>query len=198
METQTTGNTTLTSNTNGANRETEFIPGSCVVYGLHGKCTVVGIEERTVGTSAIRFYKLEPQKSPLARTTRKSPAIWLPVNSAKENGLRAPMTKEEANEAMNLLRTKNHSFQLGEPWYLAHPKLEVSIKSEGGLGLAKVFNFLSALRKKQIVPTPEVTKFAESVTRSLFRELSETLDIPQRELEEQAAKFSRQRSNFDN
>ena len=72
----------------------EFTPGSVVVYGFHGLCSVLSIEERAVSGESIRFYKLQVQKSALSRSKKLEPAIWLPVHSAKKAGLRPPVEKE--------------------------------------------------------------------------------------------------------
>jgi hypothetical protein len=54
--------------------------------------------------------------------------------------------------------------------------------------MAKVMSFLHILKKKQIVPTPEVAKLSESVSKQLIRELSEVLSELPRTIEERITK----------
>src|SRR5579885_1522633 len=171
----------------------EFAPQSTVVYGLHGKCLITAIESRTIGSQTIKFYKLEVQKSALSRSQRQEPAIWVPVSSAREQGLRAPMTAEEAEAVLRTLASREYFFQINESWSSILPKLESTIRIEGGIGMAKVLSYLFVLKRKQVVPTPEVARFYENVSRLLLRELSEILGKPIRALEDQIARGFRQK-----
>jgi RNA polymerase-interacting CarD/CdnL/TRCF family regulator len=178
METQTPNEMT----------ENEFVPGSSVIYAMHGRCNVLGTETRSLGGESIRFYKLEVKKSTLSRSTRQEPAIWVPIANAKDRGLRAPMTKAEAEEAMRTLSSREYFFKTNESWSSVQPKLETTIRIEGGIGLAKVASFLFVLKRKQVVPSPEVVKLQEIVHKLLFRELSEALEEPVKILEEKTKK----------
>src|ERR1700733_8843100 len=91
--------------------QNEFLPGSTVIYAMHGKCYVLGTETRSMGGESIRFYKLELKKSTLSRSSRLEPAIWVPVATAKDRGLRAPMTKNEAEVAMKILLSREYYFK---------------------------------------------------------------------------------------
>ena len=176
----------------------EFLPGTDVIYSIHGKCNVVGTEYRMLGGESIRFYKLEVKKSALSRSTRHESAIWVPVASAKGLGLRIPMTQSDAEEALKILKNREYYFKTNEPWSLVQPKLEQCIRQEGGIGLAKVESFLFVLKRKQIVPTPEVSKFQETIHKLLFRELAEALHEPARALEDKVAKGLRSKLIPDN
>jgi RNA polymerase-interacting CarD/CdnL/TRCF family regulator len=164
--------------------EAEFLPGSSVIYAMHGKCHVLGTEIRSLGGKSIRFYKLELKKSSLSRSTRQEPAIWVPVETAKDQGLRAPMNQNEAESALKILQSREYYFKTNEPWSTVHPKLEATIKTEGGIGLAKVASYLYVLKKRQVVPSSEVVKLQEAVHKLLFRELAEALQDNPKLLEE--------------
>ncbi|MBI2712628.1 MAG: hypothetical protein HYX41_07235 [Bdellovibrio sp.] len=168
--------------------DSEFQPGANVIYAMHGKCRVLQTETRSMNGETIRFYKLEISRSSFSRSNRTEPAIWVPVANARDLGMRAPMTHEEAETAMKLLLSREYFFDPHDPWSLVQPQLEHSIRVEGGLGLAKVASFLHVLKKKQIVPTPEVTKLQESTQKLLFRELSEALNVQIRTIEERVTK----------
>jgi RNA polymerase-interacting CarD/CdnL/TRCF family regulator len=170
---------------------TPFITGSSVIYAMHGKCSVLGIEVRLQNGNPIEFYKLEVKKSAFSRSNRNDPAIWVPVLHARERGLRAPMNKEEAENAVKILGSREYFFKLTEPWHLVSSLLESTVRLEGGVGLAKAASFLFVLRRKQVVPSSEVIKLQENVNRLLFRELSEALNEPLRILEEKINKSIR-------
>lgn len=162
----------------------EFSAGSSVIYALHGKCSVLGKEIRALGEKSIHFYKLEIKKSPLSRSNRQDTAIWVPVATAKDQGLRSPMNRTEAETAMKILMSREYFFKTTEPWASIQPQLEACIRLEGGNGLAKVASYLFVLKRKQVVLAAEVTKFQEMIHKLLFRELSEALGEPTRVLED--------------
>jgi RNA polymerase-interacting CarD/CdnL/TRCF family regulator len=176
----------------------EFPVGASVIYGLHGKCSVVAIESRDIGNENIRFYKLEVQKSALSRSNRQDPAIWIPIASSKDRGLRAPMNAADAEKVLATLASREYYFDPSESWTAVYQKLEASIRQEGGIGLAKVASFLHVLKKKQIVPTSEVIRFGETVNKLLFRELTEATGTPIRTLEDKINKGFRQKLIPDN
>jgi RNA polymerase-interacting CarD/CdnL/TRCF family regulator len=175
-----------------------FQPGSQVIYALHGKCQVVAIENRTIGNEQIPFYKLEVVKPALSRSTRPEPAIWLPILNARDRGLRAPVTRDEADLVISILTNREYYFQLQEPFHSVLPKLEACIRTEGAIGLAKVYSYLYVLKRKLIVAPSEVNRFQESVTRLLMRELSETLGETARAIEDRISKGLRQKMLPDN
>ena len=187
METQKLA-TTISHVTKFDARTGEFLTDSPVIYGMLGRCRITSIETRQMGSQSIKFYKLEIQKPTLSRSTRQDPAIWVPVATAKEKGLRAIMDRAQAEEALKILLSREYYFEVGQPWKVVQAQLEKAIQSEGGAGLAKVASFLHVLGKRQIVPTSEVAKFSEAVNRILYRELSELLDEPMKSIEERVAK----------
>lgn len=195
METQDTARPLLSSteknSTSAAKAGKQFDPGTAVIYPMHGKCVVVGIENRQVGAETISFYKLEVQRSSFSRSTRQEPAIWVPVNSARERGLRLPIDAEQIQAINTIFASREYYFEAQLGWSAVLPKLEATIRSEGAIGLAKVASYLFVLKKKQIVPTPEVARFSENVNKMLFRELSEATGEPIRALEEKANKLMR-------
>ena len=166
----------------------EFSPGSSVVYAMHGKCNIISIEDRQVSGQSIRFYKLMVQKPTLSRTTRQDPAIWVPISSAREQGMRSIMTQAEVDGALKILSNREYYFSAAESFSAVQPKLEVTIRNEGGIGLAKTLSYLFVLKRKQIVPSPEVNKMYESVLRLLLREISEILGETSKALEEKINK----------
>lgn len=166
----------------------EFSQGSPVIYGLHGKCKVSEVVDRTVGGTSLRLYKLEFLKSPFSRSHRQEAAIWVPVTSARTLGLRMPIDENQAKEVLAVLNNKESYFNIFEPWATLHPKLETLVKNEGAIGLAKAYSFLVVQKRKGITQTTELTKFFELIHRLLFRELSETLGEATKTIEEKLTK----------
>jgi RNA polymerase-interacting CarD/CdnL/TRCF family regulator len=165
-----------------------FAPGSLLIYGLHGKCLLVGVEVRQLNGESIPFYKLEIQRSTLSRSTRVEPAIWVPVANAIERGLRSPTTATESEAVFKVLASREYYFQASEPWSSVQPHLEAAIRREGAIGLAKVLSYLFVLKRKQLVPSSDITRFMETVQKLLFRELSEATGEAIRNLEDRIAR----------
>jgi RNA polymerase-interacting CarD/CdnL/TRCF family regulator len=170
-----------------------FQPGSPVIYAMHGKCAVISVETRQNSGESVEYYKLEIQKSPLSRSTRQEPAIWVPVSSARERGLRPPMSTEDAEAVFKVINSREYFYPLNEPWSSIQPKLEACIRTEGGQGLAKVLSFLHALKRKQIVAAPEVARMYETVSKLLIRELADATNDTPRNIEDKIARGMRQK-----
>ena len=175
----------------------EFTPGSPVIYGLIGRCTVIAIETKSIGQNDLRLYKLEAKKTPQSRAKNLESAIWVPVLSAHEQGLRAPASLNQANEALQILQGREYFFKTTDSWGEVLPTLEQVIRSEGILGLAKVYSYLYVLKRKQLVSHSEFTKFHELVHRLLFRELSESLNESMRSIEERVQKGLKTKLTYD-
>lgn len=194
METQNFGSRPTQNRTQNSS---EFPNGAIVIYGLHGKCSILAIETKTVSGEAIRFYKLEQQKSNLSRSNRNEPAIWVPVAHAIEKGLRAPLNSSDVESVMNILNSREYYFDLKAPWSQALPKIEATIKSEGAIGLAKAVSYLFVLRKKSHVPSSDAMKYSETVNKLLFREIAEATGNQAKTLEELAQKQMRHKLTLD-
>ena len=168
----------------------EFSLGDPVVYGLHGKCRVAQIETRVMGGKTIRFYKLEVLKSALSRSSRSDPAIWVPITNSTDLGLRAPMNQPQAEVALKYLTDRDTfpDLDMDESWHSLQTKLETIAKHEGGLGLAKVFCFMSVLKRRLVAPASPIIKFYDLIHKLLFRELSETLNEAPKVIEDRITK----------
>ncbi len=175
-----------------------FQAGSTVVYGFHGKCNVLGVENRQMGEKVIEFYKLEIRKPALSRSTKKEPAIWVPVQNAVNLGLRSPINEDQAQVALAILSSREYYFPLNESWNVIHPTLENEIRAQGCVGLAKVASYLHGLKRKFIVPPTEITKFHDTVNRLLFRELAEILFESVSATEARVNKLLKHKLHLDN
>jgi len=176
----------------------DFTTGTSVIYGMHGKCCIKAIENRTVDNQSIPFYKLEVLKSTLSRSSRQDPAIWVPVDIARERGMRPPVNRDNASVILAILADREYYFSVHESWHLIKAQLEHSIRTEGAIGLAKVASYLFVLKRQQIVPSTEVARMDENVMRLLLRELSEATGEPITLLEEKINKGFRSKTLPDN
>lgn len=152
---------------------TELLPGTEVIYGLHGKCKVDAVVSREIGGAQVAFYRLQVVKSPSARTKTVGPTIMLPVSNSAQ--LRAVMSETTAATCLSILEGREFYFPIDLTWEAVRPKLDHAILLEGPQGLAKVYSYLWVLAKRSVVPPTEVARMMESVERVLFRELSEVL-----------------------
>ena len=63
--------------------------GSQIVYGIHGVCSIIDVEERKVDRKKVEYFVLEPREQPGAR-------FYVPVhNTAALSKLRPLLTPEE-------------------------------------------------------------------------------------------------------
>ncbi len=158
--------------------------GDTVIYHLHGKCTIVGIETKSVGGQNFPFYKVEIQKSSFSRSTKKEPAIWIPVENAHLKGLRQPANAEGIAAAWAILENREHYLSTTDAWNITQSNIEALVRQEGIVGLAKATSFLYVLKKRFFVPPSEIVKLSETVMKLLTREISDTTSETPRELEE--------------
>lgn len=166
----------------------EISVGTTVIYGRNGKCRVSGVEIRMIGGAPVKLYKLEVQKSPLSRSSKHEPAIWVPVASAAQQGLRLPMDGPQAEAALEVLSSREYYFDPKTPWNNQSTLLEKTINVEGGVGMAKVLSFLHVLKRKQVLLGTDANRLLEHVHRQLLREISEALHEPMTNIEDRITK----------
>lgn len=175
-----------------------FAPGSTVIYGIHGKCSVLSIETRSIGGKSMSFYKLEPIKPPLSKSTRKDPAIWVPVENAAQMGLRTPSSSEDLDKIYELLANEDAFFDLKELWSAVQPSLEIAIRNEGIMGLAKVVGYLHLKKRKNISLPTDIQRYFDSVLRALVKEIVDITQATAKQTEELIFKNLKQKEYFEN
>ena len=202
METQPPNSVTsseTSSSSSAAPPSGEPIPaGTPVIYGLLGRCTIASIESRTIEGQSLQLYKLEVLKPAASRTVRRDPAIWVPVKTAKDQGLRLPMTASEVEDAYRIISNREYYFSASEPWSTIHIRLENVVRAEGGIGLAKALSYLFVIKRKQVVPTPEVARMYEQIAKLFIREISESTGKLPRVIEDELNKMLRHKLLPDN
>lgn len=199
METQQSQNSSQIAAVNAALASNSEIPvGASVVYAMHGKCTVLAVETRDLGGQTQKFYKLEVQKSPLSRSTRFEPAIWVPVATARARGIRAPMTLSDIDSAFEVFASREYYLPLTDHWNVAQSKIEALVRNEGPVGVAKALSFLFVLKKKQVVPYPEVNRINETIQKQFAKEASELTGETMKAVEERIVKAMKHKLLADN
>jgi len=165
--------------------------GTTHAYGLQGICTLQGIETRTAGGQTLNLYRLEKAKSPLSRSQKQEPAIWVPVADAQKNGLRRLASRDEAEKALNILSSADAFFPLDANWTDVQPQLELAIRLEGIQGLSKSYGYLKMLERRQIILQTEISRFMETLGKVFHRELCEALRSPLKAVEAKTSKAIR-------
>lgn len=78
--------------------------GDRVMYGVHGVCAIVDVEEKTVDRKRVEYYVLEPLEQPGAR-------FYIPTqNQAAVAKLRKLMEKEELNALLASEKVRQNSW----------------------------------------------------------------------------------------
>jgi len=161
-----------------AGTTSDFQIGQAVVYGINGRCKIVGIEKMTVGGETKTYFKLEPQKlGPIQKTPKKQTSIWIPVETAKTRGLRTAATEEIATEVLEILKSKDTYFTLDEPFHKTQPQLDQIMIDEGAKGMAKAVSYIAGLKAKSNSIAPDAAKMYDAIYGVLIRELSEKLQM---------------------
>jgi hypothetical protein len=147
----------------------------------------------------MKFYRLERQRSALSRSQRQDPAIWLPVEAAKNKGLRTPIREEnEVQTVLSILSNREYYFSTKEPFAAIQPKLESCIKKEGAIGLAKTLSHLLARKRMHVIPPSDITKMFETIKKLLIKELVDATGKNSRILENEITHLMRHKLTLDN
>jgi RNA polymerase-interacting CarD/CdnL/TRCF family regulator len=169
-----------------------FQMGETLIYFPHGKCLVDGVITRTVSDNvSLPFYKLEIVKSALSRSTKKEPAIWVPVDKALSQGLRRSASPTEIAEAWSILENRESYFSSKETWQEIASRLDHLARKEGLRGLAQAASLLYAYKKKFVIPPTEVLKAEELIMRHLSKEIADAQGEFPKTIEEKAIRAMR-------
>lgn len=175
-----------------------FAIGSDVIYGFHGKCTIVAIENRQISDQQIPFYRLKQKKNLLSRSKKKEPEIWIPVDTATSLGMREPLSAQTMPQVLEILSSPEYYFEIGDEWGRMQRRLEDTLKKDGIVGLAKVVSYLFVLRNRLVVPPARLLQFNELVIKQLVREISEISQETLRATEEKIEKLMKPKLRPDN
>jgi RNA polymerase-interacting CarD/CdnL/TRCF family regulator len=165
-----------------------FQPGDSVIYGTLGRCSVIGIETKRVGNQDLQFYRVEIYKPIAAKTKKNEASILIPLNSARQKGLRNPIRKDDVESVFTILRNQEYYFSIKDRWETISPQLETIIAKEGAHGLAKALSYFHIAKPNVFNPPIDFTRTHENVRHVLIRELADAQEITIRDAEEQINK----------
>jgi RNA polymerase-interacting CarD/CdnL/TRCF family regulator len=171
--------------------------GDAVFYGIHGRCTIAAIEARNVGGRSMAFFKIEPQRAVPVRPGRHDSAIWLPVETAAQSGLRPVLSAAEVEKVYESLGGSECAFHLKAPWHRVQPQIEAALRSEGPVALAKAEGYLHLVKQRDLVPPRNLVKFAELIHRLLVRELVAATQESPKSIEEKVERLLRQKLRYE-
>lgn len=78
--------------------------GDMIVYGTHGVCTILGVEERTVDRKKVEYFVLEPMEQPGAR-------FYVPTqNQAAVSKLRKLLTAQQLDAILHSDEVRQNSW----------------------------------------------------------------------------------------
>lgn len=176
-----------------------FKVGDEVNYGIHGRLQIMAIETKEIGTEKHSFYLMKPVlPAAIAKTAAKAQAsILVPVQLAEANGLRGPMTAEQADAALAILTNQEYYWELNEPWLKKQRTLEDAIRREGTIGLAKAVAHLHVLVNRDAAPRSDMVKFYDAQKRGLVREISEAQSAVSKDIELVVERALRNKLNAD-
>jgi len=170
----------------------EFRPGDEVIFGLHGKCTVLGKDTKAVGGTSLAGYRLQKLKTPQAKAASKQEDvfIFIPLSQASEQ-LRRPMTPDNIAAIEEVLKSGEYFFNMNTQWKELEKQFESAIRSDGAIGLAKVYSFLYVLKNRQVVTTPETSRWVENIKKLFFREVQDITGEIAKDLEKRFSQMMR-------
>ena len=188
-----------TTNNNTNNNREGFQIGQAVMYGLNGRCEVVGIESLTAGGTSQSFYKLEQRKlGPIAKQpNKKETAIWVPTDAASKKGLRPLIRKDEVDAIMAILQDREAYFPTDLPFNKIQPQFEQAMLEEGATGFAKVVSYMKTLQAKKPVLESTQQKYFDGVYGVLLREVAEVTEQTLGQTEELFEKALRNKGHVD-
>jgi CarD family transcriptional regulator, regulator of rRNA transcription len=117
--------------------QSQFKVGDKAVYASHGVGEVMGIENRDVAGEKHSFYVLKILENGMK--------VMIPTATAKTAGLREVITKKEAAEVMDVLKSDEIAVD-SQPWNRRYREYMDMLKSGSPFQVAKVLRDLYRLK----------------------------------------------------
>lgn len=140
-----------------------FHIGECVVYPMHGAGIIESIEEKEVLGSSKKYYILN-----LAQGEIK---IMLPMEKAKDLGLRKIISKEQLPDVYSIINGNGDPEQLQNNWNRRYMLNLEKLKSGDIFEVAGVFRTLREREEEKGLSTGE-KKMLEDVKKIISSELA--------------------------
>lgn len=139
-----------------------FQLGEKVIYPQFGLGTIAEVTEKQVNGMSLEFYRLE---FPI-----KQMEILVPVDRAKENGLRKVMTHKEVDSLINCISSSDQSSK-PQQWHRWRKKTLAQLKTGDPQEIGKIFCYLQSLDSKKGLSYTE-RKILIQVERMLISEIA--------------------------
>ena len=141
-----------------------FKVGDKAVYPAQGVAEVISIEEKDIAGNRLKFYVLR-----ILDTNRK---IMVPVNNAKNVGLRRPISEEEIEEIFAILKERTIAFD-NQTWNRRYRGFMDKIKTGSVFDVAEVMRDLYRLKAEKSLSFGE-RRMLETARALIVKEIAVT------------------------
>jgi len=141
-----------------------FKVGDKAVYPAQGVAEVISIEEKDIAGNRLKFYVLR-----ILDTNRK---IMVPVNNAKNCGLRRAISEEEIEEIFAILRERTIAFD-NQTWNRRYRGFMDKIKTGSVFDVAEVMRDLYRLKAEKSLSFGE-RRMLETARALIVKEIAVT------------------------
>jgi CarD family transcriptional regulator len=157
----------------------QFKVGDKAVHPAHGVGEVTGIDVREIAGAKAEFYVL--------RIIETGMKVMVPVNAPESVGLRAIMSKREAEKVMDVFRVRERAVRSG-PWNRRQRAYNEMLKSGSPYEVAKVLRDLYAIKfKNEKDLSYGERRLMEQARGLLFKEIALAKKVSEAAIEEEIA-----------
>ena len=150
-----------------------FQLGEKVIYPQYGLGTISEVTEKNVNGNNLSFYRLE---FPI-----KQMEILVPIQRAKENGLRKVMNAEDVDSLVEFI-TSSDCAPKPQQWHRWRKKTLEQMKTGDPMDIANIYCYLRSLEGKKGLSFTE-RKILMQVERMLISEIAVAKQISEEEVE---------------
>ena len=151
-----------------------FQLGEKVIYPQFGLGTIAEVTEKQVNGTSLEFYRLE---FPI-----KQMEILVPVERAKENGLRKVMTHKEVDSLIDCISSADQSSK-PQQWHRWRKKTLAQLKTGDPQEIGKIYCYLQSLEAKKGLSYTE-RKILLQVERMLISEIAVAKQMSEEDAED--------------
>lgn len=150
-----------------------FQLGEKVIYPQFGLGTIAEVTEKLVNGTSLEFYRLE---FPV-----KQMEILVPVDRAKENGLRKVMTHKEVDSLIDCISSSDQTSK-PQQWHRWRKKTLAQLKTGDPQEIGKIYCYLQSLEAKKGLSYTE-RKILLQVERMLISEIAVAKQVSEEDAE---------------
>ncbi len=154
--------------------EGAFKKGDKAVYPAHGVGEITDIQTRNVGGRERAFY--------IMNVLENGMKIMVPVETAANAGLRRIITKQEASQVLDILKSEEVAVKT-QPWNRRYREYMEMLKSGSPLEVSKVLRDLYRLKGDKDLSFGE-RRLLDTAKQLLVTELALSLQLSESEVDE--------------